>query len=421
MSSLLVHDMDTVWASLAPPLLQLAPDTEVSVQGAASMRLTAQTGATNAVAEFVPAVALDLNAFDELRFWVRAARAADGSALNPFFLEFSYLDANDLPGEEHRWFVPVNSPNRWEQRRIGIEQDRRGQITRLRFRCLTDLPFVCHLDELLAVREEVLVDVEQALTLLLDNTLTLPGLADIPLSQAANQNDTQIVLPLTRELSAGMRVRIQGGSAGDETHQVIGVAHNQGAGTTTLTFAAGDALAGNMNAGVARVTVLVPVFFESPPAPSAPPPPAPSIAAAVVDFREDLDRTGYFSQRDSFRPRGGVTVCSVRPAPRAYLVDYQLTALAPLHTQQRLIQTLLAQRLSIDVPLRINGAHAPVAILPPPDIQRRRLDEIAPLYVRIGTRMEVAQRREQTLPLRTEVLGAPADAPLDQEGIVIVL
>jgi hypothetical protein len=413
--------MEPAWASLAPALLQTATDAAVFVAGTASMRLTAQPLATNAVAEFVPGAALNLNNFDELRFWVRASQAADGTTARPFFLEFSYLDAGDLPGEEHRWFVPVNTPDRWEQRRIGIEQDRRTQITSLRFRCLTDLPFVCRVDELLAVREEVLVDVETALAALLDEQLTLPGLVNLPLSQPANANDTQIVLPLTRDLAAGMRVRITGGSAGVETHHVIGVAHNTGANTTTLTFAAGDALAGNLAVATAAVTVLVPLFFESPPAVSAPPPPAPSIAAAVVDFREDLDRTGYYTQRDSFRPRGAVNVCSVRPAARAYLVDYQLTALAPLRVQQRLIQTLLAQRLSVDVPLRINGAHAPVAILPPPDIQRRRLDEIAPLYVRVGTRMEVAQRREQTLALHAEVWGAPKDAPLDQEGIVIVL
>jgi hypothetical protein len=140
-----------------------------------------------------------------------------------------------------------------------------------------------------------------------------------------------------------------------------------------------------------------------------------------LDAREDLDRTGYVTQRDSFRLRGALTVCSVRPAARAYGVDYQIVARARTRTQQMFIQTALLQRLSIDVALRINGVPSPVAILPPPPVEDREVGLLAPIYLRIGTRMETAPRVEQPWVRRAEARSAPKDAPLDQEGIVIQL
>src|SRR5262249_37301157 len=146
---------------------------------------------------------LNLSSFEELRFWIRGDRPADGSAARPFYLEFSYFDTNDAPGEEHRWFVPLNQPGLWEQRRIGIHADRRSAITRLRFRCLTDSLFRCHVDELLAVHEEMLPDLEQALVRQLDRQVTLPGLTAIALSQPAAPGDAQIILTHTPDFDVG--------------------------------------------------------------------------------------------------------------------------------------------------------------------------------------------------------------------------
>ena len=228
MSNLLVHNMDAAWTSSNPGLLQVSSDNQTFVgEGPASNLLIAQAGAINLFAEFLPALPLDLSAFDELRFWLRANRAAEGTISQPFYLEFSYTDTNDIPGEAHRWLIPVNRAEVWEQRRIGIENDRRSSITRFRFTCLTNLPFACHIDELLAVREEMLLDLEQALSARLDGVLNLPGLSNIALKQAAAPGDTQIVLPLNRGFDIGNRLLIRGGAAGDEIHNVIGVAHER--------------------------------------------------------------------------------------------------------------------------------------------------------------------------------------------------
>lgn len=418
MSNLLVHNMGTAWTSSAPSLLQVAADAATFVEGAASNRLTAQAGAQNALAEYVPAAPLDLNDFEELRFWVRCDRPAAGSADSPFLLEFSYLDGQDAAGEEHRWFVPVNQAGRWEQRRVGIQNDRRGQVRRFRFRALTNRPFVCHLDELLAVREELVADVEQALALRLDAQVSLPALTDVPLSQTANPSASQVIVPLNQEFAVGNRLRVRGGTAGEEFHQVTGVNHSASTARTTLDFSPGDKIRGTLSAGVATVSVVVPLIFEAPPAPR--PAITPAVFATMLDAREDFERSSGMTQRDSFRPRGAATVCSVRPAARAYVLDYQFTAVAPGRAQQVAVQTMLWQRLSADLPLRVNGYPSPVWVLqsPPPG---REMGLLAPVYVRIGTRMEIAPRQESPWVRQVEVGAAQADAPPDQEKVVITL
>jgi hypothetical protein len=420
MSQLLVHNMDTAWTSSNGLLLSVTVDNLVFFgTGAGSNRLVAEPGSQNAFAEFLPGAPLDLGEFEELRFWIRAEPEADGSSDQPFFLEFSYLNAGDAPGVEHRWLVPVNQVNTWEHRRIGIQDDSRNAITSFRFTCLTNLPFACYLDELLAVHEEAFVDLERSLVAELDRQVTLPGLTNLALSQAAAPNDTQIVLPLAPDVAVGNRILVQGGSAGDETHDVVTVNHDAVTNTTTLHFSAADIVKGTLTPGTATVSVIVPALVESPPSPTNGL--SPAIILTVLDMREDLDRTAYFTQRDSFRRRGTLVVCSVRPAPRAYLVDYQITAIAMQRSQQILIQTMLLQRLSHDIALVINGELSPVWTLPPQAaiMDRREFGILAPVYVRVGTRMETAPRHEQPWVRHADIEAARLDAPQDQEGLVI--
>lgn len=423
MSNLLVHNMGTAWASNSPTLLQVSVDTETFSEGPASNRLAVGAGAQNASVEYVPAAPLNLSEFEELRFWVKCSQASEGSPERPFVLEFSYLDAQDAANEEHRWFVPVNQAGHWEQRRIGIQNDRRGLIQRFRFRVLTNQPFVCYLDELLAVREEMVADLEKALLNHLDNQVSLPGLTNIPLTQTVNPNNSQVNVALNQDFAVANRVRIKGGTAGDEIHSVTSISHNASTNRTTIDFGSSDKIIGTLNAGVANLSVIVPLIFESPPAPLVASNPA--IIATAIEAREDLTRTYNITQRDSFRPRGTSAVCSVRPAARAYVLDYQFTVLAPKRAQQILIQTMLAQRLSFDIPLRINGFPSPVWILAPPPLLARELGLLTPLYVRIGTRMETALREEvawvRQLEIDAAAGGGPFAEPPDQEKIVIKL
>jgi hypothetical protein len=429
MSQTIVHNMDNPWTSSNPAALSVSADSQLMISGAASNHIVSGGGALAAFAEFVPGALLDLSQFDELRFWVRASLPADGSSGQPFVLEFSYVDQNDAAGEQHQWFVPVNLKNTWEQRRIGIESDRRSAINRLRFTSLSNGSFSYYIDEFLAVRDEMLADVEQTLVSRLEEQSVLPGLANAAIDQNAAAGATQIRLPLTDGFNVGNRILVQGGSAGDETHDVVAVQNDTVANHTTLTFAATDALRGNLTAGAASVTLLVPVIIETAAAPQsfdATPPgapirPSPAFLLSLLDAREDLSRTNYEPQRDSFRRRGAAIVCSVRAPARAYLADYQVMPIAPERPQELFLRNLVVQRLSMDIPLSINGAFSSVYILPPPALVFRQIGQPTSVYVRIYTRLETAVRQVQVWVRRMTVDAAPLDAPADEEEIVVDL
>jgi hypothetical protein len=418
MSATVVHDMAVPWVSSSAGL-----NVSVDLDGyvgttPGSIRLTT-AGAAGAEARFIPGAPVDLSPFDELRFWIRSDRAADGSVRRPFFLELTYTDANDAVGETHTWFVPVNRSGVWEQRRVGIENDRRSVIDGFRFRCLGPEAFTCNLDELLAVREEMLADLETALIDALEPMPSFPGLTDLTLQAPAAAGTASIVLPLNQRLAAGNRIRITGGSAGTETHDAVAVTHNVPGGTSTVDFGPADDLDGNLTVAAARVSVVAPILFEASPAP--PPQLHPAIVITPLGLVEDLERTGYYQQRDSFRIRNGRMVCSVRPSARAYVADYQVSPIGVVHEEERLLREHVGTRLSMDVGLRINGSQAPVAILPPPELRRRELGQLAPLYVRVGTRAEIALRREQTWVQRVQVEANRIDAPPSEPPETIVL
>lgn len=426
MSGLLIHAMDTAWTSSNAAVLQVTVDPTV-VEGpySGSSLLVANDAALGSAAEFQPVVPLDLSAFDELRFWVMAGRVAEGTPSAPFFLEFSYFDAADAPGEEHRWFVGINTANRWEQRRIGIANDRRSAVNRFRFRVIAAVPFVCRLNELLAVFEQWLADVEGSLSAILDAQVTLPGLSRVLLKQSASAGASQIVLPLTAGMSAGNRVEVNDATGNKEIHNVGLVSQDVAGGTTTLSFPAGETTGRAFGANAAFVSVIVPVISEAPPAPTESV--SPAILLTMLDVREDLARSTLFTQRDSFRPRGTLTFASIRPAPRAYFVDYQITSVAPHRAQQLTIQSFVSSRLSMDIGLRINGSQAPVEIRPPTDLLNRTTGILAPLHLRIGTHLETAARAEAPWVVRTDVEagrmegGLVSPSPIDQEGIVVNL
>ena len=70
MSASLIDAFDTAWTASAPAL-QVTVDSDGN-------RLEAPNGAAGASASFTPPAPLDLTPFDELRFWIRASRLADG-------------------------------------------------------------------------------------------------------------------------------------------------------------------------------------------------------------------------------------------------------------------------------------------------------------------------------------------------------
>jgi hypothetical protein len=415
MPATVIHSMATPWSASTPALEVVVEPTGASQPGT-SNRFSAPLGAAGATATFTPAAPLNLSASDELRFWIRADRRADGTAQAPFWLELSYRDAGDQPNEEHRWFVPVNASDSWEQRRIGIADDRRTAIDRLRFTALDDRSFSISVDELLAVDERPFTDLEAALAARIGESLSVPGLVNVALTQTANPTDATISVPLGAPFAVGNEILIAGGTAGPQTREVTGVA--VGSGATTLSL--GQPVVGTLPVGVAVVTVLVPVIVEAPPTPTTHPTPA--VLITPLGATEDLERTRNTDQRDSFRPRGTLVACSVRRGARAYLADYQITIIAPDRAQQTAIADVIQPRLSSDAPLRVNGTLWPVWIMPALPLLNREFGTLAPsIYVRIGARAEIAPRVETPWVQRVHVGAARPDTPADTEEIVIRL
>lgn len=410
MPSVIVHGFEQPWSSSNPALLESSVS-GFGVQGTGSLHLLAHSGAAGVAVSFAPATPLDLSAFDDLRLWAYASRAADGRPSTPFLLELSYVDAADAPGEEHRWLVPVNRRRTWEQHRFGIADDRRGQITGLSLRCLTNEPFQINLDELLAVGEEPLSDVESALTSLLD-ALPLPGVAALPVSTSAVGADT-LVVGLNRRLYAGNRITIDGTS----THySVTEVAHDEVAGATTLTIQ--PALVAAIGPG-ASITVTAPVQFEETPfneGTGAGDLPDPILLISLTDQREEPERGWNIPQRDSFRVRGGLTVCGLRPPPRPVLAEYQILPAASDRAHSLALRTEILRRIGVDTGMRVNGTVLPVRTLLPPPLDIRVRAVPAPVYLHIGTRIEQGARIEVPWVSQGQVLSGPLDTPWDPSG-----
>jgi hypothetical protein len=420
-TSLLLHDMDAPWTSSSASLVVAVEEQPLDGETVVVNHLVAAAGAAGASAELVQDPPLDLGAYDELRLRIRATRPADGSEVRPFFLELSYTDAGDGAGEEHRWLVPIARSGAWERRHFGIESDRRGQVGRFRLTCLDGAPFECWVDQLVAVREELVADLEGSLARALDGPAPLPELTSLTLLEDADQGDTEIVVPLTPGFRAGNRILLGGGAPPEERHDLADAVHDPDAAAprTTLRLDPADPVAGTFAAGVGAVSLTVPVFVEVPP--DLRPAVSPAIHVTSLGLREDLQRTASVPQRDSFRQRGTVTVCSVRPGARAYLADYQIVAVAPERRQQGAVYERVLRRLSADTGLRIDGVPAPVWMLPAPSLAGLELGDLAPVYVRIGTRMQVAARREEVWVRRARVEAGPVGAPQDREGIVVEL
>lgn len=125
---------------------------------------------------------IDLSPHDELRLWVRADRPADGTPERPFYLEArlgnAALPIGDPQNGWHR-FLPVSRTGSWELVSLALDDlpgQVRGSLERLELRCVDDsAPFTLWIDDLAAVREEMVGDVEAALVAELGGRLVLDG------------------------------------------------------------------------------------------------------------------------------------------------------------------------------------------------------------------------------------------------------
>lgn len=195
MAQRILEAMDNamLWSALAPDgvtastQVSLTDETVVVRYGADghSGRIDATAAAVNHLLRRTLGAAVDLRPYRELRLWLHASRAATGAATQPFFLELRLGSAAlpvDAPGNAWHRYLMVSQVATWELQRLSVEDLApavRSAVLTLQLRCLAGVPFTCYVDDVLAVRDEMVVDVEAALLARLHNLLTLNG-APVP-------------------------------------------------------------------------------------------------------------------------------------------------------------------------------------------------------------------------------------------------
>ena len=209
MTQLVVDAMNeaTQWSAFGPDgatpssELTIATDTAHVRFGAdaRSMRISASTSALDhRIVRTLPDI--DLSALDELRLWVWSDRAASGS----FFLEVRLASAATPPGAaDNTWqrYLPVTDVSQWELVRLTLSDlpsSIRRAVNRVEVRCIdAAAPFECYFDDFLAVRDEMITDVDAGLLSALDKQLTLDGTA-VPAVLYVAENPQQQALPYLR-------------------------------------------------------------------------------------------------------------------------------------------------------------------------------------------------------------------------------
>lgn len=412
MPSIVLHDVTDPWTTSAEVVASPAPGPAPDVTAMSFAVPAAPAGMTATLALPAPS---DLTGLTELRFWARADRTCDGTASHPFLVEIGYDDGDDGADDDHRWLVPSRA-GRWEHHRIGIGLDRRSAVTTLRLRFAAGLALRFALAELLAVDDEPVADVEDALVDRLAQAVRPPGVAATTTS-AADVGATKVLVAHTPALRTGNRVRIAGADADPDRghlHDVDAVAHDVDAGTTTLTLDA--ALTRAVPAG-STVTVTAPIVRRSSSADHPRTHPEPAVLVDLTDQREDLARAWSVAQRDSFRRRDTGVTCSVRPPPRPLLLEYQALAIATDPVQAARLRGDVLSAVGTQQPLRVGGVEVPVAAVPAPVRDDRGAPVPAPVVVQIGSRAETGPRTEVPWVRTGHAVVAPLDAPDDTEAI----
>lgn len=195
MASQIVDAMDSqgAWIALSPD--GVTPSTELSVTAESTLvrygidgQSLRVSGSTNAHGHLLrrTRAPLDLTAFGELRLWLFSSRAATGSSSQPFFLELrlgSAAQSLDDPANLWHRYLPADRASTWELIRLSLSDLApavRGSLSALQLRCLdATTTFTCVLDDLVAVREEMLSDVEAALLARLHERISVAG-APVP-------------------------------------------------------------------------------------------------------------------------------------------------------------------------------------------------------------------------------------------------
>jgi hypothetical protein len=162
------------------PWVARSPDGSASTAIAVGPGPVTRTGSPTARIEASPdalghrvereLAAVDLSPFDDLELWVRGDAIADGSEVRPFYLELRLGSVAVAAGASanawHR-LVPVTAPDVWQAVPLALDDLApavRSAVTQIRLTCVdAAAPFALDLDQLTALRPELLADVDMAL------------------------------------------------------------------------------------------------------------------------------------------------------------------------------------------------------------------------------------------------------------------
>jgi hypothetical protein len=230
LSHLVVDDLSDIasWRARTPAG---APSSAIAIEpgsvsrlGGPTMKIEATTAAQGHRVERTLGP-LDVKASADLEVWVRSDRIADGSDSRPFFLELrlgSAALAIGAPANTWHRLIPVTAPNVWQPVPLALDDlpaAVRGAVTQIRLTVVdASTAFVLHLDRIVAIRDELLGDVDAALLDRLGGKLELDGTpvpAVVEPAQAPNQPFLRIrnhsVRPAPeRSPSGGMRTDYTG-------------------------------------------------------------------------------------------------------------------------------------------------------------------------------------------------------------------
>jgi hypothetical protein len=177
----------TLWKARTPGgaasnEVSIEPGTVSPINGHTMTIRASSSAEGHRVERTVPAV--DLTRLADLALSVRSDRSADGSEGRPFYLELrlgSAALAIGVNGNDWHRLIPLAQANVWQPVLMALDDlptQVRSGLTQIRFSCVeAAIPFTATLNAILAVKDELLRDVDAALRDRLDGKLELANAA----------------------------------------------------------------------------------------------------------------------------------------------------------------------------------------------------------------------------------------------------
>lgn len=213
MPQVMIDPMDNAgnWKALAPDGVTLSAEFSMTNDlvhyrfgsDKTSGKISATSNALNHTLQR-PLPNLDLTNFDDIRFWLSADRPASGTPERPFYLEIRLASAAlglSNAGNTWRRFLPVQNTDNWDLVRLHLDDVPgaiRNSVNLIQLRVAdASAPFTCFLDDVLAVKEEMIGDVDAGLLALLDKNFSSNGTL-VPAVITLPENPPAIGIPSIR-------------------------------------------------------------------------------------------------------------------------------------------------------------------------------------------------------------------------------